>query len=161
MRSIKRWNAPFAKRLAIVAAILIVAQTLVFAIERRVKHAVVAPLPFSVIDCPMQLGDWTGADEPLDERIFQALGASEQVLRRYVKSTGEMVSIHIATWDSYRGYTPHTPLVCLPGAGWSIRSQRSIDLAGAGVTARNAKALYCDRESEPLVALYWYRLGQD
>lgn len=43
------------------------------------------------------------------------------MLSDYSKADGKIVNLYVAYYASQRtGKSPHSPLVCIPGGGWSI-----------------------------------------
>jgi EpsI family protein len=69
---------------------------------------------------PMQIGDWTGRDEPLDEAIIEATDTDAHISRQYSRyNTSEQVLLYIAAGKRARDLMPHRPEVCYTGAGWT------------------------------------------
>ena len=69
---------------------------------------------------PIRVAEWDGRATPdLDAREAGILGADEYLTRIYRQGTGEPVALFIAYYGSQRtGAVIHSPLNCLPGAGW-------------------------------------------
>jgi EpsI family protein len=79
---------------------------------------------------PMQLGDWTGEDVPMDEAVARATDTDARLNRRYVRKGGlEAVSFYIASGVKARDLMPHRPEVCYTGAGWTFMGRRSEELS--------------------------------
>jgi len=78
---------------------------------------------------PLQIGDWTGRDVPLDEAIIRATDTDAHINRSYSRNNGlEFVSLYIATGVKARDLMPHRPEVCYTGAGWTLIDKRSMEL---------------------------------
>lgn len=74
-------------------------------------------------DFPGQAGDWKqeGADQHFDAQTMSVLRASDYVLRGYRRSNGVRANLYIGYYATQRdGATYHSPLNCLPGAGWTL-----------------------------------------
>ena len=107
---------------------------------------------------PRTLGDWSGhTDVPLGKDVIGVLGVDDYLNRTYVNASGQPVHLYIGYYASQRqGDTIHSPLNCLPGAGWQIMDggRTALDVGGSRVTVNRyviQKGL--DRQ----VALYWYQ----
>src|SRR5579863_3609590 len=113
-------NSPSPARLWISAAVLVAA----FVLLHTVSHgeAVVPHRPLR--DLPFILGSWMGSEQPLPERIVQAVGVSDYANRVYVSQKEGAAQLYVGYYSSQRtGDTIHSPKNCLPGAGWDpIRS---------------------------------------
>lgn len=107
---------------------------------------------------PMALGEWSGADAaPLDLDTMRVLGVDDYLLRAYVTPAAE-VGLYIGYYSSQRqGDTIHSPMNCLPGAGWvPVEAGRTTLLAGASGSVEVNRYLI-QKGEERQVALYWYQ----
>ena len=78
---------------------------------------------------PLQIGDWTGREVPLDEAIVEATDTDAHINRSYSRNNSlEFVSLYIATGVKARDLMPHRPEVCYTGAGWTLIDKRSLEL---------------------------------
>ncbi len=78
----------------------------------------------------MQLGNWTGKEEPLDEAVVRATDTDAHVSRRYSRQNSlESVWLYIAYGVRARDLMPHRPEVCYTGAGWTLVDRDSTELA--------------------------------
>jgi EpsI family protein len=70
---------------------------------------------------PSTISDWQGHTSLLDRDTEQALGLDDYLLSDYSKPNGKPVNLYVAYYSSQRnGYSPHSPVVCIPGGGWLI-----------------------------------------
>jgi EpsI family protein len=80
--------------------------------EAIVPHNALRQLPYN-------LGSWTGKDQPLEQRIVQAVGVSDYTNRIYFSQQHGFAQLYVGYYASQRtGDTIHSPKNCLPGAGW-------------------------------------------
>jgi len=88
------------------------------------------PISFAMLErFPLQVGDWTGKEVPLDEEIVRATDTDAHINRSYSRNNGlEFVSLYIATGVKARDLMPHRPEVCYTGAGWTRTDKRSMEL---------------------------------
>ncbi len=78
---------------------------------------------------PLQIGDWTGREVPLDEAIVRATDTDAHINRSYSRNNGfEFISLYVATGVKARDLMPHRPEVCYTGAGWTLLDKRSMEL---------------------------------
>ena len=78
------------------------------------------PIRQSLATCPLNISDWTGRHaEDLDEKTLSILGVDEYLNRVYLNKRKKPVGLYIGYYGSQRqGDTMHSPLNCLPGAGY-------------------------------------------
>src|SRR6266481_1638981 len=70
---------------------------------------------------PERLGTWKklGSDERFDPATESILRADDYLSRNYASLDGHAASFYVGYYASQRnGATYHSPLNCLPGAGW-------------------------------------------
>jgi EpsI family protein len=78
---------------------------------------------------PLEIGDWTGQEAPLDEKIVRATDTDAHINRIYSRRNDtEYISLYIAYGGRARDLMPHRPEVCYTGAGWTRIDKRSLKL---------------------------------
>lgn len=122
-------------RPVIVAAATAIVMMFVFGlvyrtISARLNSSGISPIPSGTLDkLPMQIGDWTGRDEPLSEAVIEATDTDAHISRSYSKDNAmEGVWLYIAAGRRARDLMPHRPEVCYIGAGWTRISSSPKDL---------------------------------
>jgi EpsI family protein len=111
-----------------------------------------SPLP----TLPLSIGEWVGADAPpLTDEIRRMVGVDDYVLRTYRSATGA-VGLYAGYCTSQKqGDAIHSPMNCLPGAGWVPGEYARIPIESAG--RRIEVNRYVIRKGEDRqIALYWY-----
>ena len=113
---------------------------------------------------PLSLGDWRGRDEgPLDARVLEILGADEYLIRGYLRPGGPFLSLYVGYYNTQRqGQTIHSPLNCLPGAGWEPTSRKRITLPAeaddrSGKRPAEINRLVIQKGIDRQLVLYWYQ----
>ena len=111
---------------------------------------------------PLQIDSWRGQDtERFSDEIMKVLGADDYLSRfYYAKQT--MVGLYVGYYKSQRqGDTMHSPLNCLPGAGWQPldKSYLPIQVAyGNGDQSEITVNRYViEKGLDQQVVLYWYQ----
>jgi EpsI family protein len=113
---------------------------------------------------PLSLGDWRGRDEgPLDARVLEILGADEYLIRGYLRPGGPFLSLYVGYYKTQRqGQTIHSPLNCLPGAGWEPISRGRVTLPAeaddpGGGRSAEINRLIIQKGIDRQLVLYWYQ----
>lgn len=138
---------------------LMMGATTVFLANARRSEVPVARTSFDSF--PMTLQNWRATvDPPLSEDILRVLGVDDYLSRIYYRADGAAVGLYMGFYGSQRqGDTIHSPLNCLPGAGWEpVQEGRltinNIDGAGRDVTVNR---YVVQKGLERQLVLYWYQ----
>ncbi len=108
-------SAPPSVRLWIAASVLVGATVLLHTVSHG--EAMVARQPLRQL--PSTLGAWNSQEQPLPERIVQAVGVNDYTNRIFFNQTELPIQLYVGYYASQRtGDTIHSPKNCLPGAGW-------------------------------------------
>jgi EpsI family protein len=112
--------------------------------------------PFSVF--PMTISKWSGRpDPPLTQHVLDVLGADDYLSRTYYSANGEMANLYMGFYKEQReGDTIHSPLNCLPGAGWEPIEKQRVQLRTPNGPAV-VNELVIEKGIEHQVVLYWYQ----
>jgi EpsI family protein len=111
-------------------------------------------------DYPAQLGDWKqeGVDERLDAQTLSVLRASDYLLRGYRQSHGLRASLYIGYYQTQRdGASYHSPLNCLPGAGWSMVDPAVVTISLADGKKFEANKYLIENGDYRQLMIYWYQ----
>jgi EpsI family protein len=109
---------------------------------------------------PMQVGAWKqeGVDQRFDAQTMSVLRASDYLLRNYRLGNGLVANLYIGYYATQRdGASYHSPLNCLPGAGWSME-----DPAMITITLPNGKSFVANKYvikngNIRELMIYWYQ----
>lgn len=108
-------NRSMAIRLAIVVAVLLGGTVLLHAMSHGEPYVAREPLK----DLSYQIGNWTGREAPLEQRIVEAVSVTDYTNRDYFNQNAPEINLYIGYYASQRtGDTIHSPKNCLPGSGW-------------------------------------------
>ena len=142
-----------------IALCLMLAATTIFLANARRTEIAVTRTAFATF--PMTIGPWKSiVDPPMDEDVLRVLGVDDYLSRIYYQSTGAAVGFYMGFYGSQRqGDTIHSPLNCLPGAGWEPVSQGRLHIANADGQGRDITVnRYVVRKGlERQLVLYWYQ----
>ena len=116
--------------------------------------------PDALTRFPMQIGDWTGEDVPMDEAIARATDTDARLNRRYTRRGGfESITFYIASGVKARDLMPHRPEVCYTGAGWTLMDQRVATLPLSNSTTLPCNIMQFSRgvlSAQEVVVLDYY-----
>jgi EpsI family protein len=150
---------------AAVLCLMLGATTVVIANARRSETAVTRT---SFASFPMSIGGWQATvDPPLEDDILKVLGVDDYLSRIYYRPDAA-VGLFMGFYGSQRqGDTIHSPLNCLPGAGWEPVHQGRLTIAnadpstslGAGGAGRDitVNRYIVQKGLERQLVLYWYQ----
>ncbi len=109
---------------------------------------------------PRNVGAWeqSGADEQFDNQTLAVLRASDYLLRNYRSADGRILNFYVGYYASQRdGATYHSPLNCLPGAGWVMSDPGKITITPKGKTAFVANRYLIQNGDHKELLIYWYQ----
>jgi EpsI family protein len=109
---------------------------------------------------PKKIDSWeqVGGDEQFDERTMAVLRASDYLLRNYQTADGRVLNFYVGYYASQRdGATYHSPLNCLPGAGWVMSDPDRVTILPKGRPAFVANKYIIQNGDHKEVLIYWYQ----
>jgi EpsI family protein len=145
--------------------ILFACLTLAAGAIARAERSESVPPRAPLAEFPMQMGDWRGVQEPpFEASILKVLGVDEYLTRTYFLRNRSGVGLYIGYYRSQRqGDTMHSPLNCLPGAGWEPISQTyaRVPLADGtrdgGQSEITINRYVVQKGLDRELVLYWYQ----
>jgi EpsI family protein len=111
---------------------------------------------------PAQIQRWTGRQlPPMDDKILAILGVDDYLNRVYVSPDLAGVALYVGYYNSQRqGDSIHSPMNCLPGAGWEPLSKSFTKIPVAmrdGTTEIDANRYVIRKGLDQQLVLYWYQ----
>ncbi|MDQ6652954.1 MAG: EpsI family protein [Acidobacteriota bacterium] len=109
---------------------------------------------------PTQVGAWKqqGIDQRFDAQTMSVLRASDYLLRDYRLGNGQMANLYIGYYATQRdGATYHSPLNCLPGAGWSMVDPAMISIPLPSGRSFVANKYVIENGNIRELMIYWYQ----
>jgi EpsI family protein len=109
---------------------------------------------------PKQVGSWeqTGGDKQFDNETMAVLKASDYLSRDYRGVDGRTANFYVGYYASQRdGATYHSPLNCLPGAGWVMSQPGTITISPKGKAPFVANRYIIQNGSQKDLLVYWYQ----
>ncbi len=128
------------------------------------QAAEVVPPHASITDLPMAFDGWRGRDDgPFSPEVLAVLGVDEYVFRSYQRQGEPGVSLYAGFYETQRqGDSIHSPLNCLPGAGWTPVSQARTLITAFDPARRAERPLEVNRfviqkGLDRQLVIYWYQ----
>jgi EpsI family protein len=153
-------------RILIVACILVAGAVYLLSASKSEPTPIRQPLQ----NIPAHIGRWDLLQSTdLDPKILAILGVDDYLNRLYREPRGGVANLYIGYFMSQReGEAIHSPLNCLPGAGWNPMQKEIIDLnlpdstEFEESTANKAESIKVNRiliqkGLDRQVVLYWYQ----
>ena len=154
--AVKGWQA-FFRPPQFIVAILLLGATL--ALSQGVEFREKIPMSRSFAEFPLQVGEWTGKRDVLEQQFIDRLDFKDYIIVDYRdEKTGKIVNFYTAYYDSQRkGESIHSPETCLPGGGWEFRK------AGRTTVAMNPSDMTINRAfivqgAAKQLTYYWFPL---
>jgi EpsI family protein len=151
---------PSGKKILIFGLLLAVQGLMLFALN--VEETV--PLAPNLNTVPSRFADWDlVGEEPLDAATEALLRPDLSLMRGYLsRSSREQASVFVGYFKtSQPNYpTPHSPTVCLPGAGWVNVFHRETALQNPLGQDFRANEYVLEKSGQRLSVVYWYQNSQ-
>ena len=144
------------------ASVLFVCFVAATGVIARASHIEPVPIRTSFEQFPMQIGDWRGQTLPaFPDNIMAILRVDDYVNRVYYAPARYGAGLYIGYYRSQRqGDAIHSPLNCMPGAGWEPVSQRALSISvpqAAGETSISVNRYVIQKGIDRQLVLYWYQ----
>lgn len=150
------WSPAARRNLLIGAVALVLALAATSMLQQRGK-TIPSRMSFSVF--PKLVGSWLGTQGALDEQSLNMLRLTDYVWGTYQSAAHSQSVDLLSTWYAVQtdGATPHSPNICLPGAGWEIVSleRTSVTLSNGAEVPLNRAVM--ERQGERMLAYYWFQ----
>jgi EpsI family protein len=112
---------------------------------------------------PTLIDQWRGYDVPIDDEVLAVLGVDDYLNRTYV-SNSDWASTYVGFYQTQRqGSSIHSPMNCLPGAGWNPVSRSYLTVPVSPEPNSTTKQdirinrIVIEKGMERQLAFYWYQ----
>jgi len=114
----------------------------------------------SLKEFPQTVGVWqrTGTDQILDDETLKVLRASDYLLRDFRKPQGPVANLYVGYYATQStGASYHSPLNCLPGAGWTLSEPGKATIALPDGSSFVANKYVIENGEYRSLMVYWYQ----
>lgn len=122
------------------------------------------PAHAAIESLPLAFDGWAGSNStPFSPQILAVLGVDHYVIRHYRRPNEPVLGLYVGFYESQRqGDTMHSPLNCLPGAGWIPTSKALSTIRATDGATRSERELHVNRVViekglDRQLVLYWYQ----
>lgn len=125
------------------------------------------PIRRPLAELPALMGNWVAfQSEELDSKTLAVLGVDDYANRLYRNSGKSIVGLYIGYYRSQRqGDTIHSPLNCLPGAGWNPVKREVVQISIDKKPSPEAdlpsiirvNQIVISKGLDKQVVIYWYQ----
>jgi EpsI family protein len=107
---------------------------------------------------PVEIGEWKGAKDTLDQKVYNILGVEDYILGNYQNRQGSRINLYVGFYQSQKeGDLIHSPKNCMPGAGWNIiKTDQEPLVFQKGEKPSNLIRLLLQKGGEKQIVLYWF-----
>jgi EpsI family protein len=142
-------------RIIVLSLALLATATLI----ARASKPEITPIRETLSELPLRIGDWTGQpSQALESKVLAVLGVDDYVNRTYFNPDLFPAHLYIGYYQSQReGDTMHSPLNCLPGAGWNPIKRSHINISIENQSVIEINRIVIIKGIEKQVVLYWYQ----
>jgi EpsI family protein len=143
------------KRLAVLTLAVVAAAVCLRAstAEERV------PVRLPLAEMPWTMGEWAAVgQQEFDAATAAVLRADDYVWRTYARNERDAADLYVGYYETQRqGDTVHSPMNCLPAAGWQLltMNRASIDSGGGREVVVNRDTI--QKGLDRRVVFYWYQ----
>ena len=131
-----------------------------FAAPSVAPHDFPPPARQSLLDFPLQLGEWGGASSVMERQYLDALQLDDYVLADYSAVEKVPVNVYVAYYQSpKKGLSSHSPRQCIPGGGWEITSFETVrlDHASGIAPALDVNRVAIQKGGQKQIVYYWFK----
>lgn len=149
-----------------VFALLGVATWKVYGVRERLAHAdadpaAVASLEERLRSLPLAVGDYRGAEEPMDTEMIRQAGADCYTSVRYRDPQGNEFRVYIggsiANEENF-----HAPTYCMPSHGWENVDESTIPFTAyaVGTAEPRMRRMLAQKGASQQLIYYWFQAGR-
>jgi exosortase D (VPLPA-CTERM-specific) len=123
-------------------------------------HDFPPPARQSLLDFPLQLGEWRGVSSSMERQYLDALQLDDYVLADYSAVEKVPVNVYVAYYQSpKKGRSSHSPRQCIPGGGWEITSFDTVrvDHASGIAPALDLNRVAIQKGGQKQIVYYWFK----
>lgn len=109
---------------------------------------------------PLQLGEWKGRGDRMEQIYIDALKFDDYIIADFVNRNQQSVNFYVAYYASQRkGESAHSPRTCIPGGGWEITSLTQQDIAGVSVAGKPLRVnrTVIQKDDVKQLVYYWFQ----
>ncbi|MBS3805301.1 MAG: VPLPA-CTERM-specific exosortase XrtD [Oleiphilaceae bacterium] len=109
---------------------------------------------------PLRLGNWGAQQHRLPLLVEEVAGATDYYYADFTSAGKGAVNLYLSYYNTQRqGRIPHSPVVCMPGDGWTIASLKTASIETGVDRPFAVNRLVITKGDRTLLAYYWLKQG--
>jgi exosortase D (VPLPA-CTERM-specific) len=140
-----------------IAAVIVLLVTVSIAQTVNFREKTPLAKPFSGF--PLQVGEWNGARQEMEQQFLDTLKLSDYVMIDYLNPQGKQVSFYVAYNASQsKGEATHSPATCLPYSGWVFNESGTATVPGTGKGDKPVRVCraFMEKNGEKQLVYFWF-----
>lgn len=130
---------------------------LTLGLSQGVEFREKVPIKQSLDQFPLQVGQWSGVRETMEQQFIDELDFSDYVMVTYRDRQNQTVHFYTAYYENQqKGESIHSPESCLPGSGWKFSRAEEVALAAGNGASLRVNRVVMEKEGERQLAYYWF-----
>ena len=137
----------------IVAVILLLATV---AVAQTVNFREMTPLAKSFSGFPLQVGEWNGKRQEMEQKFLDTLKLSDYTIIDYSNPAGREINFYVAFNQSQsKGEATHSPGTCLPSSGW-VFNESGTKAVPCGNGTMQVSQAFMEKNGVKQLVYYWF-----
>ncbi len=138
-----------------IVSVVLLGLTLVLSKGIEFREAVPMNRPFN--EFPMEVGEWNGTRQKMENEFIDALDLSDYIMADYVDKRGRSLNFYVAYYESQRkGESIHSPATCLRGGGWQFKQTGSRKIALQDGSTMPVNRAVIEKGAVKQLSYYWF-----
>jgi EpsI family protein len=140
-----------------IVAIVLLGSTLVLSKGIEFRQKVPISKPFSQF--PMQVGEWQGTRERMEQEFLDVLKFSDYIMTSYKNPQGKTINFYVAYYqDQRKGESIHSPETCLPGSDWEFKEAgaTAIPMPKTNPGSITVNRAFMEKAGQRELVYYWF-----
>ncbi len=115
------------------------------------------PIKQSLNQFPLQIGEWSGTREIMEQKFIETLDLSDYVIVNYRDRQNHAINFYTAYYESQqKGESIHSPETCLPGSGWKFSKAEEVAINAKDGRSMRVNRVIMEKDGEKQLSYYWF-----
>ena len=141
----------------LIVGVILLGMTMALSYGIEFREKIPIKKPFNQF--PLEVGDWSGVSQSMDQTFIGALDLSDYVIIDYQDSNGSQVNFYVVYYESQsKGASIHSPATCLPGSGWTFKQSGTvtIPLSSGDIESMHVNRAFMEKDGYKQLVYYWF-----
>ena len=115
------------------------------------------PIKQSLNQFPLQVGEWSGTRETMEQQFLVVLDLSDYAIVNYRDPQSHAINFYTAYYATQqKGESIHSPESCLPSSGWKFSQAEEIAIIAKNGSSIRVNRVTMEKDGERQLAYYWF-----